>query len=160
MQSGDTFTLTSLLSHATIDAVYGSEGDQIHLRRRVFDRARWRGTFSSGPPGGLKVMLIPNTATNAPVLAALRGRAIAENSKSGYTVDGYEVRTHPDVVERLRELMTYTPDAQFQYVCGTPTLSTPSGVIFATAGGTDALCLRLPGSFEWGHSYADYDGNS
>jgi hypothetical protein len=104
-------------------------------------------------------MLTPDTATNAPVLNALRRRAVAENPKSGYTVDGYEVRTHPDVVDRLRELMTYTPDAQqFQYVFGTPTLSTPSGVIFATAGGTSTLCLRLPGAAEWGRSYGDYDG--
>ncbi len=105
-------------------------------------------------------MLIRDTATNAPVLRALRSIAVAENSKSGYTVDGYEVRTHPDVVERLRELMTYTPEAQFQYMLGTPPLNTPSGVIFATAGGTDGLCLRLPGGVEWGHSYPEYDADT
>jgi hypothetical protein len=93
---------------------------------------------------------------NAQVEEALQRASRREHSASGYAVDGYEVRAHPDLVDRLRDLMTYCPGSSFKYVFGTPTLSTAAGEIFATAFGTSSLCLRLPGISEWGRSYAEY----
>jgi hypothetical protein len=93
---------------------------------------------------------------NDEVLTAVRRTAILEGPHSGYAVDGYEVRTHPDLVDRLRELMAYTPGARFGYVFGTPTLQNPTGEIFATASGTSSLYLRLEGDTDWGRPYEEY----
>lgn len=101
-------------------------------------------------------MVRPETDFNSKVIAALRRTATPEGSRSGFTIGGYEVRTHPDLVDRLKELMAYTQDARFEYVFGTPTLQNAAGKIFAAAQGTSSLCLRLQGVNDWGHQYEGF----
>jgi hypothetical protein len=93
---------------------------------------------------------------NAQIVNALERVAVREHASSGYTVDGYEVRVHPDLVARLRELMTYIPNARFEYVFGTPTLCTAAGDIFATVNGTKYLSLHLPENAYWGTHYEEF----
>lgn len=94
--------------------------------------------------------------SNSNVLNALQRTAVVENSRSGYTVDGYEVHTHPDLTQRLRELMVYTPGARFDYVFGTPTLQSTNREIFATAQGSSSLYLHLPDVTDWGRPFEEY----
>jgi len=101
-------------------------------------------------------MIAPNTELNDPVKAALLRNATPEGPHSGYSVDGYEVHTHPDLVERLRELMVYAPGSRFEYVFGTPTLQNLKGDIFAAASGTFSICLRLEGENAWGRDYEEF----
>jgi hypothetical protein len=103
-------------------------------------------------------MQVLDKSINEPVLQTLRRWAVVEGPRSGYTVDGYEVPTHPDLFDFLKGLVVHTPHAQFQYLFATPILHTTSGVIFATARGTSTLCLRLPGVTDWGRAYRDYGG--
>src|SRR5437016_327377 len=103
-------------------------------------------------------MQVLENPTNDPVVQTLKRWAIPENPKSGYCIDGYQVPTHPDLFDFLKQLAVHTPDAQHSYLFGTPILHSPNGVIFATARGTDTLCLRLPGVMDWGRSYGEYEG--
>jgi hypothetical protein len=94
---------------------------------------------------------------NKQLVKALKRVSTPENAGSGYTVDGYEVRVHPDLVARLRELMIYVPAARFEYVFGAPVLCTAAGMIFASVSGTVYLNLRLPKEADWGTHYEEYD---
>jgi len=93
---------------------------------------------------------------NPQIVNALESAATLEHATSGYIVDGYEVRVHPDLVARLRELMTCIPNARFEYVFGTPVLCTAAGDIFATVSGNMSLNLHLPEDANWGIHYEEY----
>lgn len=92
------------------------------------------------------------------MLTALQGLATPKQKTPThpYVVDEYELHAHPDLVDRLRDLMAYTPDAQLKFAYGIPVLCTPGGRIFATAGGTNSLKLYLPERETWGREYAEY----
>jgi hypothetical protein len=94
---------------------------------------------------------------NADVLTAIRTFATpkrpAEDNK--YVVDGYELHAHPDLVDRLKELMNYTSGASLEFAFGIPVLCTPTGRIFAAAEGTHSIKLFLPDG-TWGQPYPEY----
>jgi len=97
-------------------------------------------------------------ARNANVITAVRAFAKLKESAPGdpYVVDGYELHAHPDLVDRLRELATYTPEASLEFAFGIPLLCAPNGRVFATAGGTNSLSLFSPDDEVWGHPYPEY----
>jgi hypothetical protein len=97
-----------------------------------------------------------DTSANSQMVRYLRENAQPVHAHSGYAVDGFEVRTHPDLVSRLRDFMAYTPGARLEYAFGTPTLCTADGEIFATASGTSSLHLYLPNVTDWGWPFAEY----
>jgi hypothetical protein len=91
-------------------------------------------------------MILGNPA-NASIIAHLRARmprSIA--SASPTSVDPWQLGTHPDLVEYLwTTLGDSLPRTCDWVVYGSPTLVHPSvGVVFAFAGGTDTLAMRLP----------------
>lgn len=73
-----------------------------------------------------------------------------------YVVDGYELHASPELVDRLRILMSYTPGATLEFAYGIPVLCAPNGRIFATAGGKYHLYLYLPETEGWGREYTEY----
>jgi hypothetical protein len=95
---------------------------------------------------------------NANVLTAIHSFAKPNQRTASdpYVVDGYELHAHPDLAERLKSLMAYTPVATMEYVYGIPVLCAPNGRIFATVGGTHYLCLYLPEGEDWGRPYEEY----
>src|SRR5439155_24540456 len=65
--------------------------------------------------------------------------------KSKYDLDEYATNTHPDLVERFYQLGQLLPEHSLSTAYGYPVLVAPkSGVIFATATGTDVIAIRLP----------------
>jgi hypothetical protein len=99
-----------------------------------------------------------NFRKNANVLAAVQ--AVAEpkerTPRDPFVVDGYELHGHPELVDRLKSLMAHTPDAKLEFAFGIPMLCTPSGRVFATAGGTYSLSLFLPAEEIWGEPNLEY----
>lgn len=95
---------------------------------------------------------------NANVLTAIhRFAKPKERTASGpYVVDGYELHARPDLVERLKHLLSHTPAASLEYVYGIPVACAPNGRIFATAGGTHYLYLYLPDGEDWGQRCEEY----
>ena len=93
--------------------------------------------------------------TDGEAIEFLRRIAVPEGPHSGYTVEGYEVRTHPDLVERLRKLGEYAPGSKFVYTFGTPTLRTEGGRVFAIATGSSSLHLRLERNSGWGRPHEE-----
>ena len=95
---------------------------------------------------------------NANVLTALHSFAKPKERTLAdpYVVDGYELHTRPDLVERLEQLMSYTPGATLEFAYGKPVVYAPNGRIFATAGGTHYLCLYLPKGEGWGRPCEEY----
>ena len=69
--------------------------------------------------------------------------ASSDWSRSDARLDGWELRCHPDLVERLTQAAAELP-VELVYVRGLPVLVHPNGVAFATAAGTSQLLLRLP----------------
>jgi hypothetical protein len=100
-------------------------------------------------------------AKNETVVMRLRADATLKADHLGqpWVTDGYEWHAHPDLVERLRDLKSYTPEARLQFVFGIPALCAPNGRIFATAAGTSSLHLFLPDVTEWGQPYPEYGGS-
>jgi hypothetical protein len=97
---------------------------------------------------------------NANVLAQLFGLAKPKQRTSAdpYVVDGYELHARPDLVDRLKDLMAYAPEANLEFAYGIPLLCTRKGRAFATAGGTHSLHLYLPEEMKWGVPYPEYGG--
>src|SRR5215467_2613821 len=95
---------------------------------------------------------------NANVLTAIHGFAKPKERTPGdlYVVDGYELRASPELVDRLKVLMTYTPGAKLEFAYGIPVLYAPNGRIFATAGGKYHLNLYLPETEKWGRPHEEY----
>ena len=83
---------------------------------------------------------------NANVLTALFNFAKPKERTAAdpYVVRGYELHARPELVDRLKHLMSYAPDAQLEFAYGIPILCTPKGRAFAIAGGTHSLYLYLP----------------
>ena len=71
-----------------------------------------------------------------------------ENSKAegpdtrGWTMGGYEVRVHPDLIEILYDLVS---EGQVKKGCayGKPVVATSGGLVFAYAGGTHSIFFKL-----------------
>lgn len=80
---------------------------------------------------------------NVGILACLQSGAVLSASPSVYNVDGFVLRTHPDLSERLFDIAgpraTHCQDAAY----GHPVLAA-SGVVFAVAVSMNALLFRLP----------------
>lgn len=95
---------------------------------------------------------------NANVLTGLLGFAKPKDRTAvdPYVVDGYELRADPALVTRLKELMAYAPEADLEYVYGTPVLCTSKGRVFAIAGGGTTLNLYLSETEAWGVPHAQY----
>lgn len=86
----------------------------------------------------------PTHPENAIVLAHLRQVALpARPSDEPFVLDGYALRTHPDLAERLDELAAALPTECRASAFGVPVLVAPSGVVFAVAGGTSEVALRV-----------------
>jgi hypothetical protein len=99
-----------------------------------------------------------DVAKNETVVRKLCADATLKADRLGqlWVTDGYEWHAHPDLVERLKDLKSYTPDARFQFIFGIPALCASNGRIFATAAGTSSLHLFLPDVTEWGQPYPEY----
>jgi hypothetical protein len=95
---------------------------------------------------------------NANVLAAVQAIAKPKQRTPSdpYVVDGYELHAHPDLVERLRNLLAQTPEARLEFAFGIPMLCTQTGRIFASAEGTSSLSLLLPENEPWGAPYPEF----
>ena len=81
---------------------------------------------------------------NEGVIAALRPRATSREGRgpSAWNLDGYELHTHPDVGERLEELVAAVPRVRvvplLGYIC-----AARDDVVVAVGEGTGRLALRL-----------------
>lgn len=84
---------------------------------------------------------------NARVVALLKAKALPKKNGgdvSPWDIDDYELHTHPDLREKLREIAS---DALVECECaayGYPVLTNNDGIIFAIARGTSDLAFRLP----------------
>jgi hypothetical protein len=81
---------------------------------------------------------LPETPPNAALLALLKRDAIP--ARSSYRLGVWELRTHPDLMDRLQEL---APDRAMLTAYGMP-LFAEAGVAAVVAMGTGTLFLRLP----------------
>ena len=59
----------------------------------------------------------------------------------------YPFLTHPDLIERFRTLAP-SPDVMQDSVYGRAIMATPTGIVFAWAGGMNDIFLRLPRSLQ------------
>jgi hypothetical protein len=80
---------------------------------------------------------------NAAVLAVLRGRGVYDPNRAPWTLDGYELHSHPDLEERLGQLADGLPGGRTIGLYGAPGLAA-NGVVYAVAGGMSTINLRLP----------------
>jgi hypothetical protein len=78
------------------------------------------------------------------VLTSLKSQAVVPNQhqRSRWDIDGYELHTHPDLIERLQQLGEGT-QMQVTAAYGLPVLASPIGRPFAVDVGTSTLLLRL-----------------
>ena len=80
---------------------------------------------------------------NLALFARLKEEARLDDGKhSNYQVDGYVVRSHPDLTEILYDLIPES-SVKKDYVYGRPVLVNSEGVIFAYADGTHYVFSRL-----------------
>lgn len=95
---------------------------------------------------------------NANVLAAVQAFAKPKERtpEDPFVVDGYELHAHPDLVDRLRDLLVHVREAKLEFAVGIPMLVTPTGRVFATAGGTSSLSLLLPEGEVWEDQYPEF----
>jgi hypothetical protein len=56
--------------------------------------------------------------------------------------DGYKIRAHPDLIEILGGLVD-SDQAVSGFAYGSPVVANPKGLIFAWAGGTHSIFIRL-----------------
>ena len=82
---------------------------------------------------------------NKLLLEDLKERAVPRqpSNTSPFDLDGYELHTHPDLVERLYALAKSLPPSCRGAIYGYPVLAV-NEVIFAVATGTHLLAMRLP----------------
>ncbi|MBV1949201.1 hypothetical protein [Streptomyces sp. BV129] len=83
--------------------------------------------------------LLPDLPQNAALLTLLREQGVAQE-RGAYAYDGWELHTHPDLVERLEDLAPRWPVLA---TYGMPVLAA-KGIAAAVAWGTEVLLLRLP----------------
>jgi hypothetical protein len=88
-----------------------------------------------------RVMVLSECTANADLLAYLRSSAQPATGRRWADLDGFELHTHPDLIERLGELAG-SPRAvvAFYGVVGIVV----KGLAAVVALGTDTLLLRLP----------------
>jgi len=87
---------------------------------------------------------LPENASVRRYLEAGAEPASSDHSLANPRLGGWELRCHPDLVERLEEAaLAVGIEPAFLY--GLPVLIHPDGVAFATARGTSLVLLRLPG---------------
>ena len=80
---------------------------------------------------------------NLALFARLKEDARVDDGKqSNYQVDGYLVRSHPDLTEIMYNLITES-GVKKDYAYGRPVLVNDKGVIFAYADGTHYVFFRL-----------------
>ncbi|MBD0746652.1 hypothetical protein [Streptomyces sp. CBMA152] len=85
------------------------------------------------------MMLLPNLPQNTALLDLLREQSVPQE-RGGYADEGWELHTHPDLVERLEDLAPRWPVlASF----GVPVLAA-NGIAAVVAVGTGVLLVRLP----------------
>jgi hypothetical protein len=77
------------------------------------------------------------------VVVRLVGEGARARPGSAYAIDGYELRAHPDLEERLRQLNTGTGGGSVVGFRGYPVILDPAGVVRVLATGTSGLLLRL-----------------
>ena len=88
-----------------------------------------------------------NHPKNEKAVAFLRSKALLKKNggcSSPWDIDDYELHTHPDLREKLREIATSTLVECECAAYGYPVLANKAGVIFAIARGTSDLTFRLP----------------
>jgi hypothetical protein len=81
-----------------------------------------------------------------PANAALAGMVEdSRRSRHGepYSIDGWSLRAHPDLEDRLRALASGLPGVAVAGYCGYPVLVDGEGVVCALATGTSGLLVRL-----------------
>jgi hypothetical protein len=81
-------------------------------------------------------------AANGELFAYLKQRALDSHARSSVVAE-YPFLTHPDLVERLRNLVLI-PDTVSSTAYGHPVVANSNGIIFAWAGGMNQIFLRLP----------------
>jgi hypothetical protein len=104
---------------------------------------------------------LPGNEANATLAAFLRAgalRASSDWSRDDPRLDGWELRCHPDLVERL-EAASSTPAT---FVFGLPVLVHANGIAYAAASGTSLVLVRLPAESradlvrsQWGVPFVD-----
>ncbi|HEU0337304.1 MAG TPA: hypothetical protein VFR43_12150 [Gaiellaceae bacterium] len=82
---------------------------------------------------------------NAAVIAHLEAAAapVRATPDDPWQLDGYELRTHPDLAERFEEVARGSGGGRAA-AAGVPLLVDPGGCIVAYALGTSRIALRLP----------------
>lgn len=76
-------------------------------------------------------------------IATGAAQAVSDFSQNKPELGGWELRCHPDLVERLHEAAADLPASSLM-VRGLPALVHPNGLAFAVAAGTSFVLLRLP----------------
>jgi hypothetical protein len=105
---------------------------------------------------------LPDVPANAALLEFLRGQASPPDGPGDYTLGSWQLHTHPDLIERLREL---APGWPLTAAYGVPMLA-GEGVAAVVALGTDWLAVRagfLPPEVEteepapqWSFAHGDW----
>ena len=76
-------------------------------------------------------------------LATGAAEAVSDFSKNKPELGGWELRCHPDLVERMQEAAADLPASSLM-VMGLPAFVHSNGLAFAVAAGTSLVLLRLP----------------
>jgi hypothetical protein len=82
---------------------------------------------------------LPDLPQNTALLDLLRQEGVPEE-RGAYAYEGWELHTHPDLVERLEDL---APQWPVLATFGVPVLAA-KGIAAVVAKGTDTLLVRLP----------------
>ncbi len=90
-------------------------------------------------PGMEPLQELPDLAPNAALLEFLRGQASPPSGPGDYTLGSWQLHTHPDLIERLREL---APGWPLTAAYGVPLLAC-EGIAAVVALGTDWLVVRV-----------------
>jgi hypothetical protein len=70
--------------------------------------------------------------------------------------EGYERRSHPDLIEKLQSLQKIIPLAQLTFVYGVAVLATPGNLVFAVARSMRQCSFLLPDTHAWGEPDPEY----
>lgn len=82
---------------------------------------------------------LPDLPQNAALIRFLRGQASPPNGPGDYTLGFWQLHTHPDLMDRLREL---APGWPLTAAYGVPLLAS-QGIAAVVALGTNWLALRI-----------------
>lgn len=76
-------------------------------------------------------------------IARVAGPGARARPGEPYAIDGWELRAHPDLEERLRQLAEGPPGASVAVLRGLPVIVDRDGIVCVAAAGTSGLLLRL-----------------